>query len=109
VIDTNSSFLSKVQKAVAEGLVFVTNHAKDEADNDILKYDQISYSVLRGEIIEDYPLDRPYPSCLIYGRTESDVPVHSVWAFNEGTGYAVLITVYRPDPDKWNENKERKK
>jgi hypothetical protein len=27
--------------------------------------------------------------------------VHSVWAYNPGTRWAVLITVYRPSEERW--------
>jgi len=52
------------------------------------------------EIIEDYPDDKPYPSCLIYGKTFSGDPVHSVWAYNINNQWAILITVYRPASDR---------
>lgn len=61
----------------------------------------IFFSVLTGKIIEDYPDDKPYPSCLIYGNLFNGEPVHSVWAYNKDTKWAVMITVYRPDPAKW--------
>ena len=57
--------------------------------------------MVHGEIIEEYPEDRPYPSCLVYGDTFGGEPVHSVWAYNEESGFAVIITVYRPDPTRW--------
>jgi len=66
-----------------------------------LTFDEVYFSVFHGAIIEDYPDDKPYPSCLIYGQTFSGDPVHSVWAFNDENQWAVLITVYRPDPDRW--------
>jgi len=59
------------------------------------------FFVLSGEIIEQYPDDKPYPSCLRYGQTFSHDPVHSVWAFNVNNQWAVLITVYREDPELW--------
>jgi len=31
-----------------------------------------------GEVIEDYPDDQPYPSCLVFGRTQSGGPLHVV-------------------------------
>ncbi|MDL1982445.1 MAG: DUF4258 domain-containing protein [Deltaproteobacteria bacterium] len=46
-------------------------------------------TVFQGEIIEEYPSDRPYPSCLIYGKTFRDDPVHSVWAYNQENHWAV--------------------
>ncbi len=69
--------------------------------NDRLSYEEIFFSVFTGEIIENYSGDKQYPSCLVYGHTSKDKPVHSVWAYNEETRWAVLITVYRPDPVRW--------
>lgn len=36
-------------------------------------------------------------------------PLHSVWAYNIETKASVLITVYRPDPEKWIDWKIRRK
>jgi hypothetical protein len=101
--------IENIQNAIFAERVYITDHAKDEADNDHLNSTQIFESVRSGEIIEDYPLDRPYPSCLIYGRTKMNLPVHSVWAYNSETSYAVLITVYIPDPNRWVDFKKRVK
>ena len=30
------------------------------------------------EVIEDYPGDQPYPSCLVFGRPQSGGPLHVV-------------------------------
>jgi len=84
--------------AIRNDRIRITNHADEEAQADRLSFDEIFISVFQGEIIEDYPHDRPYPSCLIYGHTFSRDPVHSVWAHNDDNRWAVLITVYRPDP-----------
>ncbi|MEA5550790.1 DUF4258 domain-containing protein [Anabaena cylindrica UHCC 0172] len=89
--------------------VWVTRHAKEEAANDHLFIDEINFSATQGQIIEDYPNDTPYPSCLIYGLNQKGDPIHSVWAYNKDTGLAVLITVYCPDPNKWINGRIRKK
>jgi len=96
-------------EAISSGQVRITDHADEEAQADRLKYDEVYYSVLHGEIIEEYPTDRPYPSCLVYGETFGNEPVHSVWAYNDSTGWAVLVTVYRPDPKRWIDFKIRKR
>lgn len=93
--------IADVQKAIQMKQIRITDHADEEAQNDRLSYDEILFSVLNGKIIEDYPDDKPYPSCLIYGNTADNKPVHSVWAYNNVTKWAVLVTVYRPDPLKW--------
>lgn len=89
--------------------VKVTNHAIAEAAEDNLDPDTIFYSVLEGEIIEDYPTDKPCPSCLVFGMTASSEPVHSVWAYNQDEQIAILITVYRPDPVRWINWRTRRK
>lgn len=68
--------------AIRANRLRITDHADEEAQADRLSFDEIFFSVLQGEIIEDYPSDRPYPSCLIYGNTFTNDPVHSVWAYN---------------------------
>lgn len=40
-------------------------------------------SVLNGKIIENYPEDKPYPSCLIYGKKSDERPLHIVCAYAE--------------------------
>ena len=87
--------------AIRNSRVRITDHADDEAVDDELTFDEIYFSVMHGEIIEDYPNDKPYPSCLVMGKNFSGEPIHSVWAYNSGNGWAVLITVYRPDPALW--------
>jgi len=101
--------LTDIITAILANRVRITDHADEEAEDDHLTFDEIYFSVLHGEIIEDYPTDKPYPSCLVYGQTFSGDPIHSVWAYNEQNGWTVLITVYRPDPNQWINWRERKK
>jgi hypothetical protein len=101
--------IERVIDAIRHHRVRITDHADDEAADDGLTFDEIYCSVLHGEVIEAYSNDRPYPSCLILGRNFSGEPIHSVWAYNSENQWAVLITVYRPDPDRWLEWKVRVK
>ena len=101
--------ISSIISAIQNNRVRITDHADEEAQADQLSFDEVYFSVLHGEIIEDYPIDKPYPSCLIYGQTFSGDPVHSVWAFNEQNQWAVIITVYRPDRERWIDWRERRK
>jgi hypothetical protein len=95
--------------AISRGQVRITDHADEEAAADGLALDEIYASVQQGEVIEDYPRDKPLPSCLIYGSDSNDLPIHSVWAYNHNTGWAALVTVYRPDPKRWKNWRKRKK
>ncbi len=101
--------IEDLHNAVERGLVHVTDHADEEANADGLDLEAIYASLMHGgEIIEHYPTDRPYPSCLVLGYSpaleENAEPVHSVWAYNHRSGFCVLITVYRPDPARWHED-----
>jgi len=93
--------LENIIDAIRHNRIRITDHADEEAQADNLSFEEIFISVLLGEIIEDYLDDEPYPSCLIYGETFSKEPIHSVWAYNHKNKWAVLITVYRPDPNRW--------
>lgn len=93
--------IDDLARAIRVGAILITDHADEEAESDGLSFDEVYFSVEHGEIIEEYPTDRPYPSCLVHGETFGGDPVHSVWAYNNRTATAVLITVYRPDPTRW--------
>jgi len=95
--------------SVRSNRVNITHHAREEAKNDSLLLDDIFFSTCNGEIIEDYPTDKPYPSCLIYGKSSSGDPIHCVWGYDSESKIAILITVYRPDPNLWINWKERRR
>jgi hypothetical protein len=93
--------VTQLIEAIHGKRVRITDHADEETEADHLTFDEVLFSVLQGEIIESYPSDTPYPSCLVFGSTFKGEPVHSVWAYNGESRWAVLITVYRPDPGRW--------
>ena len=101
--------IDDIIQAIQANHIRITDHADEEAQTDRLTLDEIFHSVLHGEIIEEYPTDQPYPSCLIYGQDSEGDPIHSVWALNREYQWAVLITVYRPDPERWVNWRERRR
>ena len=101
--------IERLVDSIRGNRVRITEHADEEATSDKLTYEEVYFSVFKGRIIEEYPEDKPYPSCLVYGKTFSGDPVHSVWAYNTDTQWAVLITVYRPDPERWIDWVQRRK
>jgi hypothetical protein len=60
-----------------------------------------------GEIIEEYPKDKPYPSFLILGYC-SKRPIHIVYSKDLDGNY-ILITAYEPIPDIWEESFKKRK
>jgi hypothetical protein len=82
----------------------VSEHAYDEAVEDGLSVVAVIDETPRGEAIEHYPTDPRGPSCLVLLAVEGDQPVHAVWGFDDAAGRAILITVYRPDPERWSDD-----
>lgn len=66
--------------------------------------------VRQGEIIDEYPEDRPFPSHLTLGFINGQ-PLHVVIALDRETMTCYVITVYFPDKLVWYEDfrKRRKK
>lgn len=93
--------IDEIIEAIQLEQVRITDHADEEADNDELDIEDVLQSVFNGEIIEQYRDEKSYPRCLIYSQYRAQLPIHSVWEYNRATGWAVLVTVYRPDPKRW--------
>ena len=91
--------INLIAEAIRTDRIRITDHADEEAQADSVSVPKALAGVAVGEIVEQYPDDKPYPSCLIYSEYEG--PLHSVWAYNKANSWAVLITVYRPDPNRW--------
>jgi len=73
--------------------------------------DQQVYEAAIGcAIVEEYPDDRPYPSLLVVGWTGEGRPVHVVCAYVREEDQLIVITVYQPDPNRWDEGfRQRRK
>lgn len=73
-----------------------------------ISQDEILHAIRTGEIIEQYPNDYPYPSCLILGITIAGKYLHVVCG--NGDNEVWMITAYYPDPAEWQDDfKTRKK
>jgi len=70
--------------------------------------EEVKAVVATGEVIEAYPEDKPFPSRLILGWS-SDRPIHVVAADNAKEQETIVITVYQPDVEEWEEGFRRRK
>ncbi len=71
-----------------------------------IRIDDILEVISSGDILEKYPDDMPFPSCLIYGKSNNR-PIHVVCALSDEE--IIIITAYEPDPNKWINFRFRRK
>lgn len=100
--------IKKIRKAFRENRYEYSLHAVDQS---ILRYiirKEILEAIENGEIIEDYPEDKFGPSCLIYGKTSLERPLHVQCSYPTRPKIKI-ITVYEPDPEEWIDFKKRRR
>jgi hypothetical protein len=69
---------------------------------------EVRHVIETGDTIEIYPEDNPYPSRLVLGRYGSR-PLHVVVADNAVDQEIIVITVYEPNRDQWDEGFRRRR
>ena len=103
--------LADIQDCFERDAVFYTRHSKSEMqmeESGRISDREVGEALSGGEIIREYPDDKPYPSALIAGITAGGRALHVVCAFNQGERLAIVVTVYQPSPELWIEQKQRK-
>jgi hypothetical protein len=70
--------------------------------------DQVVEAIRKGEVFQEYPDDRPFPSVVIYFMIDNR-PLHVVVGYDASSGAAVIITVYEPGMDLWSPDFKRRK
>ena len=94
--------IENLRRYFAEDVVFVTAHAGERFRQRGIKIADIRSAIDIGRIIEQYPEDFPYPSCLVLGLSRDKKAIHVVMS-DEGSS-SRIITAYYPDVAKWSEN-----
>ncbi|NQE46354.1 hypothetical protein C5S31_10070 [ANME-1 cluster archaeon GoMg2] len=75
---------------------------------DDIRADEVLEAIENGEVIEEYVDDRPFPSCLLYGKSD-EKPIHVVCALPQHVNMLIVVTVYTPDTRRWIDFERRKK
>ena len=86
--------------------VFSAHSAKRMFQRSI-SVDDVLQVLASGEVIEDYPNDFPYPSKLLLAQV-SGRPIHMVIADNVPDNETIVVTLYEPDPQKWDSEFKRR-
>ena len=105
-----SETLKQIRLLVSREEVRISEHGYDELAADELTAREIVGGVNDAVEIENYPDYPKGPCVLVLQRDNADRPVHVVWGIPVGhTGPAVLITAYRPDPERWDQEFRRRR
>lgn len=87
--------------------IVMSSHANLQCIERIIDSSDILKVLQHGEIIEDYPDDYPFPSCLMLDFIKPDKPMHVCCGVGEGKIY--IITAYYPNPKKWESDMKTRK
>ena len=100
-----SETLETVKHLVAAGDVRISEHGFDELSEDQIYVRDVLSGIKTAAPVEDYPSYPKGPTVLVLQFDSSNRPVHVVWGIPKGFKCpAVLVTAYRPDQARWNEN-----
>ncbi|MBR0365215.1 MAG: DUF4258 domain-containing protein [Clostridia bacterium] len=69
--------------------------------------DDTKHAICNGNIIEEYPDDKPFPSCLILGSDSNNIYVHIVLSTDKQL--INIITAYHPDNEIWESDFKTRK
>ena len=100
-----SDFVKRVRNLINTGEVRISEHGYDELAADRLSVKEVVSSILDAVIVEEYPDYPKGPCVLLLHKDDIGNPVHVVWGIPKGHNKpVVLVTAYRPDSERWDEN-----
>jgi hypothetical protein len=91
--------LDKIRELCIERKVKWSSHAASRMQERGISRVDVIHCLEEGEIIEDYPVDYPYPSCLVFGYTIQGDIIHVVVGCDQETAF--IISAYFPNTNKF--------
>lgn len=91
-----------IRQKATEGRVKWSRHALNELASEPVTVPDVENALRQAEVIEDYPHLRRYlPDCLVLAYTESGQVLHCVVAINVSSDSILIVTVYTPTEEEW--------
>ena len=97
--ELNEFDIAKINEMCKNKSLRWTNHIVARLVQRGISMDDVEGALFNGEIIELYPDDYPYPSCLVLGKSETNESLHIVCGVSDVDLW--LITAYYPDNEDW--------
>ena len=88
--------IDEIRAKIAAGTFEFSKPAADQSILRRVSIQELLEAIEAGEIIEDYPNDKYGPSCLIFGLTTADRPLHIQCSY-PSRPLLKVITLYEPD------------
>jgi hypothetical protein len=105
-----SGTLERILRLVSAREVKVSEHGYEELAEEGILVREVVERVGEALLVEDYPDYPKGPCVLVLQRDSHGRPVHVVWGIPRGEmSPAVLVTAYRPDPDRWTADLTKRK
>jgi len=92
----------QIVRLIERGEVRISDHGYDEMAADGLYVRDVIGSIGDAVVVGEYPDYAKGPCVLVLQKDQVGQPVHVVWGIPKGKSTpAVLVTAYRPDPERW--------
>lgn len=100
-----SETLKRIQALVRRGEVDFSVHGQEELANDAINAWDVLAGVDDAIVVEDYPDYWKGPAVLVLQRDIMGSVIHIVWGIERGKeGPAIVVTGYRPTPERWTDD-----
>ncbi len=105
-----NDFFDEIRQLIRDGRLMISDHGYDELAADNLYARDVIESVAGAVEVESYPDYPKGPCVLVLQQTPQGDSIHVVWGIPKGeSSPAVLVTAYRPDPDRWEPDLKRRR
>lgn len=79
-----------------------SRHPLSEVAVESFTVGDVEYALQQAEVIEEYPPHHRYlPDCLVLAFVAGGQPIHCVIGINEPQDYSLIVTVYQPNAEEW--------
>ena len=101
--------LQRIRELARAGIVKISEHGYDELVVDGISARELVEGVQDALLIEEYPSFGKGPCVLVRQRDRQGNAIHAVWGIpKKELSPAVLVTAYRPDPERWVDDYSRR-
>ena len=101
---------NEISKLIKNRDIKISEHGYDELSADRITVREIVAGSSDAIVLEEYPEYPKGPCVLTLQKDQKGNSIHVVWGIPMGfKSPAVLVTAYRPDPERWTEDFQRRK